>query len=648
MKKRILVLLLSCVSALSLLAGCVVTVDPNASASDPNYTQTEKTWGEGYEPTSNPRYTVDAEISVDGKLDEEFWASSEAFYFESKGEDIAKKGELYVGFQDGSISIKTYFGEENLYFGVEVKDPVLYKTGDTSKIWQETCLEFYIATPDQALVYDAKQLWLAPDGHAAVGDYVRTNAIAGFMKTSAKNVGAVATIDGDGLCKQNNVGYTLEGLVSWADLGLTEKPEYIRLYPCMIRVREIPKVAGAQQQCWHNVAEQIGSTYGEAKTWLKFKDQTGYQSRPKQQDISTYDPSAFANYPTKTVNEWKGNRSLSYNGYYVKGEGLWVNAEAHHNTYGSTGSFADCTNFEVQVEGKQSYIYASDGLIWTVGFDEEKSMMWTVKNANGAPTKYSSYLIGFIPDEALLEMGVTQNILDRGWFQFTGAFKTAGEKMTFNEGGEPVAPDWWRTETLPMGESGFFATKGATKSVQFTDTTTKKMFSYSAVLNEYGLYIEAEVKTNSTDANLFLGVEYVGSLYSSPVTQFYGAQYGIGNPGTYKHVRKISVASENKAEVGVNYHVYYYVFMSYDALKAEGISYGLNEQNLIESAIYINPVFKAEDDSMEFTYLKGDGTLATRKSASPYGWALADEYNAVEASTIGNLRQKVTKNGIVG
>ena len=245
-------------------------------------------------------------------------------------------------------------------------------------------------------------------------------------------------------------------------------------------------------------------------------------------------------------------------------------------------------------------------------------------------------------------MGVTQNILDRGWFQFTGAFKTAGENMTFNEGGEPVAPDWWRTETLPMGESGFFATKGATKSVQFTDTTTKKMFSYSAVLNEYGLYIEAEVKTNSTDANLFLGVEYVGSLYSSPVTQFYGAQYGIGNPGTYKHVRKIDVASENKAEVGVNYHVYYYVFMSYDALKAEGISYGINETNPIESTIYINPVFKAEDDSMEFTYLKGDGTLATRKSASPYGWALADEYNAVEASTIGNLRQKVTKNGIVG
>ena len=76
MKKKLLVLLLSCVSALSLLAGCVVPGAPSTGTSEPNYSQTDKTWGEGYEPTSNPRYTVDAEISVDGKLNEEFLAYS--------------------------------------------------------------------------------------------------------------------------------------------------------------------------------------------------------------------------------------------------------------------------------------------------------------------------------------------------------------------------------------------------------------------------------------------------------------------------------------------------------------------------------------------------------------------------------------------
>ena len=640
--KKILIIILSCIATLSFLFSCSSNKN-SESTSEPPYIQGEKTWGDGYTVTNKPRYTVDENVTLDGKLDEEFWKNNEAFEADSLGSDIAKKGDLYLGFQDGSISIKTYFGEDNLYFGVEVKDPVLYKTKDTSAIWKETALEFYIATPDQADVYQSKQLWLAPDGTAASGEYIANS----FRRTSSKNVGAKAVIDGDGLCKENNEGYTLEGVISWSDLGLTEKPEYIRLYPCMIRVREIPKVAGSQQQCWHNIAEGLGATYGVTKTWLKFKDVTGYQARPKQQDISTYDPSKFASYPVKTVSEYNGDRSMSYTGYYEKGEGLWVNAEAHHDTYGASGGFADCSNFEVQIEGKQAYIYASEGSIWSVGFDEEKSMMWTVKNANGSATNYSSYLIGFIPDEELLELGVTQDQLNRGWLQVLGAFKTANEKMTFNEGAEPVAPDWWRTEVFPMGEDGFFATKGATKSVTFTDTTTKKCFNYSAVLNQYGLYIEAEVKTDSTDANLFMGVEFVGSLYVGPVTQYYGVQGNAGNAGTYKVVRKIEVTNANKATVGVKYHVYYYVFLSWAELETIGVSYGYNARNPIESSIYINPIFKSEDDRMEYKYLKGDGTLGTRTSGV-YGWAVSDEFNAVEESTLPYLRQKVTKNGIVG
>ena len=50
---------------------------------------------------------------------------------------------------------------------------------------------------------------------------------------------------------------------------------------------------------------------------------------------------------------------------------------------------------------------------------------------------------------------------------------------------------------------------------------------------------------------------------------------------------------------------------------------------------------------MEYKFLRGDGTIGTRTS-SVYGWALSDEFNAVDANTIGYLRQAVTKNGIVG
>lgn len=636
MKKKFIIGTLALLSSLCLGVAC-------EQATPPTIYEGEKIWGDNYTVTNPPKFYTDDEITMDGVLGESFWATTEEMFVTSLGEDLAKKGELYQGFQDGSLSIKTYFGEQCLYFGIEVKDPVLYKTNDTSSIWKETCLEFYVATPQMQTIEETKQLWLAPDGYSAIGERIADS----FRRSTARNIGAVATIDGDGLCKENNEGYTLEGVISWEDLGLKEKPEYIRLYPCMVRVKEIPYLAGSQQQCWHNVADAMGSTYGVPKSWLKFKDTVGFEPRPKQQDISTYDPSAFANYPAKTVTEYNGDRSLSYNAYYTKGEGIWVNATANHDTYGNEGSFAECSNFEVQIEGKQAYIYNSSGMIWSVGFDEDKSMMWTVENEANAPTKYTSHLIGFIPEDFMLSQGITQAQLDRGWVQFLGAFKTAGENATFDEGDTPLAPDWWRTPVFPLGEKGFFVTGGETQAVQFTDSATKKAFTYSATLNEYGLYLEADVKTDSTEENAFLRVEFTTALYTSPLEQFYGAS-SLGNGGTYKVVRRTKLTAENKAKEGYSYHIRYYVFLSYEELKNLGVNYGYNKQKPIESSIYINAFFKADtSDIMEFKYKQGDGTIGTRSSGSAYGWGVASEFSSVDESTVRYLRQKVTKNGIV-
>ncbi len=624
------------------ILSCLFTVlFASACNSIQSYPESDKVWGDGYEVNNLPNVTVDEEITLDGELDEIFWGESQALYYESKGEDIAKKGELYQNFQDGSISIKTYFGDIGVYFGIEVKDPVIYKTNQTSNAWKETNLEFYIATAEDKDINQTEQVWFGPDGSCSFGVWL-SNA---FRMSTARNLGVAAKVDGEGIGKANNVGYTVEGILSWEDLGLSEKPEYIRVYPCMIRVMEIPYSDGSQQQLWQNFAESMGASYGVPKTWLKFTS-NGYAPRRQQEDISTYDASAFATYPEKTITEYNGDRSVTYKAYYEKGVGLWVNGIANHDTYGNTGDFSKCSNFEVQIEGKQAYIYASAGTIWTVGFDEDKSMMWTKENASGAPTEYTSYLIGFISDEALLEIGVTQSQLDRGWLQFLGAFKTSGENATFNEGAEPVAPDWWRTPVYPVGEEGYFVTKGETQTVQFTDTTTKKSFTYSASLNEYGLYFEAEVRTDSVDADSLIRVEFTSALGAAPLEQYYGV-YPIGHSATYKLVSRTTVTEANKPACGYNYRITYNVFLSYAELKNLGVTYGYNEQSPIDSTIYINAVFKAgASDSMEFQYVKADGTIGTRTSGDTYGWGVADEFGWAFADNIANIRQAVTKNGI--
>lgn len=607
-----------------LVAGCTTATPPLKMG--------DKTWGD-YSFTNKINVKVDEEVALDGYLNEDFWGNSTALEYVSKGEALANKGANYVGFQDATLSMKTYFSEVGLYIGIEVDDPVIYNTGKLGSMWQETNMEIYVSYGDNTTLENASQIWMGPSNNVLFGKRLDD----GYYSCTAKNFGVVSRI--------TETGYVSEAVISWQDLGGDEIPAYVRMYPCMIRVKEAPYKDGNQIHIWQNFADELGAGYGDVKSWLKFKT-TGYQDSKKAEPFSTYDASAFANYPEEKINEYNGNRSLAFKSYYVKNEGLWVNGVAEHNTHVATGSFGNCTNFEFQIEGKQAYIFISDGKLKGAGFDEEQSMMWTVENPAGAPTNYTSYVIAFIPNSLLLDLGVSQTVLDRGYFQLLGAFKTAGENAIFNESASVAAPDWWRTDVVLVGESGFFTTTGRTVSVNFT-TETKKYFGYSAMLNEYGLYIEADAKTDAS-INTLVGIEYTAKLWSASdagSNRLYIGRNG-GNEPSWRNITAVTCG--NRAETGYATRIKYRIFMDYDYLKNLGFTYNFNTLNPKESTVYINLCLDVKtEENLTFEYTDTTGVLQTRTSTDAYGWCIYSWWvGGFDASNINYGRVAVTKNGI--
>ncbi len=638
MKRKFLIAILSCLAVIFLFAGC--------QKAKPSFNKSNDTWGD-YSFTNSLNVKVDSEVTLDGKLDEQFWANSTPLEYTSSGERLANSDVRYEGFEDATLSIKSYFSEQGMYLGVTVDDPVIYNTCNPGMKWAETNLEIYLSPQGNKELKNAKQIWIGPSDLAIFGQYLVDHSDptkSGYFTSTAKNFGVSA--------RMTETGFVAEAVISWEDIGCETIPDYVQMYPCFIRVKEKPYIDGSQTHVWLNFGENLGASYGEVKSWLKFKT-TGYQDRKQAEPFSTYDASAFENYPAKSIQEYNGDRSLTVKAYYEKGKGLWVNSVAKHNTHVADGSFSACSNFEIQVEGKQVYTYISGGKLWGVGYSEDETMMWTVENPAGSPTNYTSYLIMFIPDDNLLELGVPQSCLDRGWLQVLGAFKTAGETAIFNEGALPAAPDWWRTEVYPVGERGYFTTYGNTASVTFANTTSKS-FTYRATLNEYGLYIEAEARTDA-DGTSLINVEYTDAYWDSSYGNVKSHYYGKnqGNYNDYGLFTTIKV--DEKHNLGYDYVVKFAVFQSYTELanmKNEwGGLIGYDEANPMESSLKIACYFHPKSsglnaDQMQFNYMKGDGTTGARTNDSAYGWGDKAQFTPVDSVNIVNLRHTVTKNGI--
>ena len=181
----------------------------------------------------------------------------------------------------------------------------------------------------------------------------------------------------------------------------------------------------------------------------------------------------------------------------------------------------------------------------TKSFDQVT--IWTEQNTDGS---YTTSFVG-LAKESDIGTKLTDDIIP-----ITPVFENGGAMQV--DVHATAGTSWWQMPTELVDKNGFFD-GGVSKSVQFTDANTNKMFSYSAKLNQYGLYLEAEAKSDAS-ANALLMIEYSYAYWSSSdggTTQIYlGAN--AGSEPTWKSVRALT--SADPTTHGYTTHIYYKAF----------------------------------------------------------------------------------------
>ena len=357
-------------------------------------------------------------------------------------------------------------------------------------------------------------------------------------------------------------------------------------------------------------------------------------------------PDPFKGLPTASLVANDKSRVLTSAMYYEKGVGLWVKIDAKHTkfTKGWAGTGLD---LDITVESVQMILYYgtngpascfSDGV--SGGFDMTKTTFVVTENA---ADDFSTAIVGLIPVQTLLDKGVSQATLDRGYLKVTTAFKSPGEGSFVDENGYTTPADWWYIHReLLVGANGYLTGGTTVKTMNFTDTTTKKAFNFSAKLTEFGLYVHAEVKADAIADGLIAFAYYTN--YWSPsnggVMQLYLGRDG-GQAPTWKrvtHFTGIDAATYGSANYLVFEALYDWTFLTNLGLMS------LDSTNPLESTIYLSPSFLS-GESMEYNEIQGDGSLKANTSAE---WRFGgSQWTAIDSGSVRYITLHITKNGII-
>ena len=339
--------------------------------------------------------------------------------------------------------------------------------------------------------------------------------------------------------------------------------------------------------------------------------------------------SRFAGKNSVSTQDLTGKYSFTQYAYYEKGVGVWMYGIAVHSTLNwntAFGPYIGTNMVQFYIHNGGSNLLAGT----TKSFDQVT--IWTEQNADGS---YTTSFVG-LAKESDIGTKLTDDIIP-----ITPVFENGGAMQVHVQAG--AGTSWWQMPTELVDANGFFD-GGVSKSVQFTDVNTNKMFSYSAKLNQYGLYLEAEAKSDAS-ANALLMIEYSYAYWSSSdggTTQIYlGAN--AGSEPTWKSVRALTAT--DSAAFGFTTHTYYKAFYDWTFLKNLGIM-SLNQDSLVDSTLYISILFMSDNsaaDSMEFTR---KNNLNATESVTTYNWGFHTCWTPIDSTTVNYIRHHVTKNGI--
>ena len=351
----------------------------------------------------------------------------------------------------------------------------------------------------------------------------------------------------------------------------------------------------------------------------------------------------FEGKPTKSLVANDGSRVLTSTMFYEPGVGLWVKVDAKHKKFvkGWAGSGLD---LDITVEGVQIILYygtsgpascfgdGADG-----GFDMTKTTFVVTENA---ADDYTTAIVGLIPVQTLLDKGVLQTTLDNGYLKVITAFKSPSEGSFVDAHGYPTPNDWWYIHRELLVSANGYLTGGETvKTMNFTDTTTKKAFNFSATLTEFGLYIQAEVKTNDIGEGL-IHMDYYTNYWTSSnggCAQFF---LGISGGETPTWKRTTNFANIDANTYGYTNRVMFEALYDWTFLKNLGLM-SLNNENPLESTIYLNPYYNGGES---MSYIKSDATEAT--TSTSWGFC-GNRWTPIDTTSVKTITLHITKNGII-
>lgn len=254
MKKKLVAFALCFVLAFGLFACGNKTKTYNFDDYDyTNPTETEKDWRD---------LEGDADMTVDGVIDEEHYTGLKSLDF--------------VSGYEGEVDIKAtaYLGQKGVYVAVTVQDDYIFYM-DERTVYNNTSIELHIAALEaKALTKDVVQLRFGVNGYTE--QWIGVSSPDGYAYTRAY-VPCMSRVKltGEGAALNSHTagqGWVLEAFVPYTAVGLTEKPEALKIGPAYNHVRT-DNISNPERK--H--ADAPGMSYLDPGTFGIF-DETGYNA----------------------------------------------------------------------------------------------------------------------------------------------------------------------------------------------------------------------------------------------------------------------------------------------------------------------------------------------------------------------------------
>ena len=246
---------LLCALLVSVLLGATAFACKGKSYTFPDYS---------YENETDAAVETDAEITLDGNIDESFWADK--VWFSSS---LADRPDITVRFT-------SHFSEKGAYFAFDVNDPEVYAVPERNTFYNSG-VELYVsdaAGAENIKNGNAYELDLDASGRTRYAKFIRqdTNTY-GYTAWVGSIYGAAVTKNG-AVNTEECTGYTSEMFLPWSMFGGKQDMLYVNL--ALIRMASANPED--EDRLWYNFGmEERSATWTGAKTWYVF-DTNGLQA----------------------------------------------------------------------------------------------------------------------------------------------------------------------------------------------------------------------------------------------------------------------------------------------------------------------------------------------------------------------------------